>query len=102
MNLLELQASLAAKADEAFKRQRCDGSVFGGEVLCVSMPKCGSRRRHTALELSRWGFEQPRFIDAYGPEDEEVLRWFNSPCPGQSHTCFVERYMTHMAYFSYT
>ena len=78
------------------------------QVFCVSMPSCLSRRRHTEQELRRnssrfsaiqippvccadaagWGFPAPHFIEAFGPEDEEVLKWFNSPRVAKFPPCF--------------
>eukprot|EP00439_Symbiodinium_sp_Y106_P078894 s444_g17.t1 len=78
---------------EALRRgHRCDASVFDGEVLCISLPSCKSRRRHTEKELTCWGFPLPRFVEALGPNDEEVLRWFNSPSLGgksENVSCFL-------------
>lgn len=89
VDILQLQAEMASKADEAVRRgHRCDSSVFDGEVLCVSMPSCSARRRHMEHELSRWGFPAPRFVEAFGPEDEEVLKWFNSPRVAKFPPCF--------------
>jgi hypothetical protein len=31
---------------------------------------------------SGWGFPAPHFVEAFGPEDDEVLEWFNSPLLG--------------------
>eukprot|EP00439_Symbiodinium_sp_Y106_P079249 s444_g17.t4 len=88
-----LQAELSEKAQEALRRgHRCDASVFDGEVLCISLPSCKSRRRHTEKELTCWGFPLPRFVEALGPNDEEVLRWFNSPSLGgksENVSCFL-------------
>lgn len=84
-----LQAELAGKAEEAVRKgHRCDSSVFDGEVFCVSMPSCRSRRCHTEQELKSWGFPAPRFVDAFGPEDDEVLTWFNSPRVAKFPPCF--------------
>ncbi|CAK9054191.1 unnamed protein product [Durusdinium trenchii] len=52
------------------------------------MPSCSARRRHMEHELSRWGFPAPRFVEAFGPEDEEVLKWFNSPRVAKFPPCF--------------
>ncbi|CAE7460690.1 unnamed protein product [Symbiodinium sp. CCMP2592] len=84
-----LQAEISEKAQEALRRgHRCDASVFDGEVLCISLPSCKSRRRHTEKELTCWGFPLPRFVEALGPNDEEVLRWFNSPRVAKFPPCF--------------
>ncbi|CAE7465751.1 unnamed protein product [Symbiodinium natans] len=77
------------EALEALRRgQRCDASVFDGEVLCISLASCKSRRRHTEKELQCWGFPMPRFVEAFCPNDEEVLRWFNSPRVAKFPPCF--------------
>lgn len=89
MDIPQLQAELAAKADEVVRKgHRCNGSVFDGEVFCVSMPSCRSRRRHSEQELIRWGFPAPHFVEAFGPEDDEVLEWFNSPRVAKFPPCF--------------
>lgn len=89
MDVPALQAELSEKAQEALRRgHHCDASVFDGEVLCISLPSCKSRRRHTEKELTCWGFPLPRFVEALGPNDEEVLRWFNSPRVAKFPPCF--------------
>eukprot|EP00930_Biecheleria_cincta_P102267 TRINITY_DN93958_c0_g1_i1.p1 TRINITY_DN93958_c0_g1~~TRINITY_DN93958_c0_g1_i1.p1 ORF type:complete len:541 (+),score=86.66 TRINITY_DN93958_c0_g1_i1:30-1652(+) len=89
INVRGLELEIASKANQALaKGSRCDASVLDGGVTCVSLPSCRQRRRHTEMELERWGFPEPKFVDALGPEDDEVLRWFNSPKVAKFPPCF--------------
>ncbi|CAJ1382189.1 unnamed protein product [Effrenium voratum] len=88
VNIPELQAELSTKAAEAVRRGHRCLPAFDGEVLCVSLAACQSRRRHTELELSRWGFPAPHFVDAFGPSAAEVLQAFNSPRVAKFPPCF--------------
>lgn len=78
------------RTEDALRREgaRCDTSMLDGGVLCVSLKSCRQRRRDTERQLAIWGFPPPRFIDAFGPTDDEVLRWFNSPRVAKFPPCF--------------
>lgn len=81
-----LFSNLAAEALES--GGHCDASMLDGGVLCVSLPRCSERREHTCKELFEWGFPEPYFCRAYGPNDYEVLEWFNSERVHKFPPCF--------------
>lgn len=76
-------------ADQALEQGCCcETELLDGGVLCVSLASCRERREHTAREMQNWGFPEPHFVDALGPQDEKVLDWFNSKRVAKFPPCF--------------